>query len=223
MQGHESDFPKRRTPLDQPFQVPLQYWEDLAAAHPEEICRRALATSHPPHGFLLPFLRDTYLIDAEEGSLKRIADGALVRVDDPLLELILLVYLLYAREETLKEEMIAFHQLKDAHFFRGPHELNTVPILSRFGRDPEGFCRAATALGGTPIAYADFAFRLQALPRVVLYYLLWKGDEEFEARLSILFDRSVESHLSADGIWGLVQLVSTEIIRAGGDATSFES
>jgi len=46
-----------------------------------------------------------------------------------------------------------------------------------------------------------------------LYYLLWEGDEEFEPRISVLFDRSIESHLSADAIWGLVALVSEALLN----------
>ena len=40
------------------------------------------------------------------------------------------------------------------------------------------------------------------------HYLLWRGDEEFEPQLSVLFDRSIEDPLAADAIWGLVNLVS---------------
>ena len=35
-----------------------------------------------------------------------------------------------------------------------------------------------------------------------------------QPHLSILFDRSIESHLSADAIWGLVNLVSKELLKS---------
>ena len=123
-------------------------------------------------------------------------------VVDPLLELILLVYLLNAKDEALAQEMITVQQLKDAHFFQGPHDLHTRPLIERYGRDRKAFRDAAASLGGVAIDAGDAGFRIQALPRVPLYYLLWEGDDEFEPRLSVLFDRSIEKHLPRrDGGW----------------------
>ncbi|MBW1838075.1 MAG: DUF3786 domain-containing protein, partial [Deltaproteobacteria bacterium] len=62
------------------------------------------------------------------------------------------------------------------------------------------------------------AYKLSPLPKIPLYYLLWEGDEEFQPHLSILFDRSIESHLSADAIWGLVNLVSIRLLMGGSNA-----
>jgi hypothetical protein len=50
-------------------------------------------------------------------------------------------------------------------------------------------------------------------PKIPLYYVLWAGDEEFEASLSILFDKSIERHLSADAIWGVVAWVSDALVN----------
>ncbi len=60
---------------------------------------------------------------------------------------------------------------------------------------------------------ADAAYRLLPFPRVSLYYLLWQGDAEFEPRMSVLFDRTIEAVFSADAIWGLVGRVSTALLQ----------
>jgi hypothetical protein len=207
-------MPQERTDPTQSVWVPVQYWEALAEREPEEICRNALVKIHPPRGLVVPFLNETYLVDGDGRCISKGLISGWERVDQPLLELILLVYILGAKDEPLKREMITAQQLRDGHFFQGPHELDTKSLLVRWGRDPSGFRKAAAALGGAPIDAAEAAFRIQALPRVPIYYLLWEGDEEFEPRLSILFDRSVELHLPADAIWGLVQLVSAAMIRS---------
>jgi len=62
-----------------------------------------------------------------------------------------------------------------------------------------GICRVrkgGRGPGRAPIDAADAAFRIQALPGC-RSTTLWEGDEEFEPRMSILFDRSVERHLPA--------------------------
>ena len=72
--------------------------------------------------------------------------------------------------------------------------------------------RLRLKIGGEPQNLADAGFKILTFPKVPLYYLLWRGDEEFNPRLSVLFDRSVEKHLSADAIWGLVSLVSDALL-----------
>lgn len=208
------ETPQGRSPLNQKIQVPLQYWEDLAQRPLEQVCRNARAEIRPGGGVLLPFLNEPYLVKPGDRSVRRPKGGDWERVAYPLLELILLVYLLGARDEDLTHELITVQQLKDAHFFQGPHALNTAPVLERFGRDVEGFRRAGRALGGHSLDMADVGFRFQALPRVPVYGLLWEGDDEFEPRFSVLFDRSIEKHLSADAIWGLVTLVGLALIQA---------
>jgi hypothetical protein len=87
-------------------------------------------------------------------------------------------------------------------------------VLHRFGRDLKGFRKAAEFLGGEGQTLADAAYRIPVFPKIPLCYLLWEGDAEFEPRISVLFDRSIESHLSADAIWGLVALVSDALLKA---------
>ena len=90
---------------------------------------------------------------------------------------------------------------------------NIRPLLKRYGNDLDGFGKAAESIGGKALDMADVAYAFQAFPKVPLYYLFWEGDEEFRPRLSILFDRSIERHLAADIIWGLVYLVSDILLR----------
>jgi len=145
--------------------------------------------------------------------LRRKILGEWEPVIHPLLELLVLVYLLKAGPQPLSGELVSTKELKTAHFFQGPHELNVGGVLERFGSDPKGFAKAAGSLGGEGMNLAEAAFRIPAFPKVPLCYLLWAGDEEFEPRVTVLFDRSIESHLSADAIWGLVALVSEALIK----------
>jgi hypothetical protein len=61
---------------------------------------------------------------------------------------------------------------------------------------------------------ADLSFRLLPFPRIPVYYLYWKPDEEFGTRIKVLFDRSIEELLTASGIWALVWRVNLELLRA---------
>jgi hypothetical protein len=200
-------------PTKEKIKVPPEYWEDLKRKDFVAVCRNALATDHAPEGLLLAFMGETILIDLQESVLKIGRQGAWEKVNFPLLELLSLVYLLSAGPEGLSNEMVSVQQLKTSHFFQGPHELNINPIIGRFGNDVEGFKEAALKIGGELQNLADAGFKIFTFPKVPLYYLLWRGDEEFNPRLSVLFDRSIEKHLSADAIWGLVSLVSDALLK----------
>lgn len=216
-----SERPQARTPSGNMVKVPTQYWEELARRDAEKLCENALAKNYPPTGVLLPFLNEYLLVDTQNRCLCRQSRDDWDRIDHPLLELICLLYLLNVGPELPGQDMVSVQELKTAHFFKGPHELRIWPLLERYGNDLDGFKRAAENLEGEILDLADAAYRFLAFPKVPLYYLFWKGDHEFEPRLSVLFDRSIEHHLAADAIWGLVNLVSDFLIA--GDKRSLPS
>ena len=201
-----------QTPSGDTVVVPLQYWEELKKRTPEEVCLNSLAKNHLPTGILLPFLKEYLLVDIESRCLYRQSHGQWVRAENPLLELVCLSYLLRSGPQSLSQEMISVKELKTGHFFTGPHELKTQPLLDRYGNDLEGLRKAAERAGGEELGLADAAYRFVALPKIPLHYLFWKGDDEFSPCLSVLFDRSIEYHIPADVIWGLVTLVSDVIL-----------
>ena len=205
--------PAERSPKGDLIEVPSEYWEDLRNSDMSELCQRSLVVPHPPEGVLIRHLNDDLLVDMKNACLWRLDQGEHEKIDYALLELVVLVYLLNATFDVMSREMIGVNDLKDAHFFQGPHLLKTLPLIERYGSDLEGFKTAARNLGGEPLELADSAYKFSPLPKVPLYYLLWEGDEEFQPRLSILFDRSIEKHLSADAIWGLVNLVSGRLLK----------
>jgi hypothetical protein len=197
------------------IKVPPKYWEDLRKMDMNQVCERSLAISNDSGGLLIFFLNNDILVEIENCCLRRIYPDRSEKIDNPLLELVILVYLLNVTHDLLSREMVSVSDLRDAHFFQGPHTLKTGPVLKRYGRDVSGFKKAAESLDGEFLDLADAAYKFSPLPKIPLYYLLWEGDDEFEPHLSVLFDRSIECHLSADAIWGLVNLVSSELLIAG--------
>jgi hypothetical protein len=165
-------------------------------------------------GLIVSFLGRDILVDSEARCLKSLRSQEPERIQYPLMELIFLVYLLNVGPEPLRNEMISVKELKEAHFFQGPHELRIGPLLERYGKDPVSFNRAAESLGGRKLELADVSFTVLAFPKVPLHYLLWQGDDEFPPRLSVLFDRTVEKRLPPDAIWGTVTLVTDALLRS---------
>ena len=194
--------------------VPREHWSDLMAKDEAALCEHTGAKADGSKGFFLPFLNIDLFVDAENQTIWQIEGNHRKEADDPLLELITLVYLLNATRQNISGELIGVRELKDAHFFQGPHAIDVSSLLKRYGRDTDGFSAAADALAGTPVQMADAAYRFLPFPKIPVYYLLWSGDDEFNPRLSVLFDRSIESHLTADAIWGLIRLITVSLLKA---------
>jgi hypothetical protein len=177
-----------------------------------ELCEAANATPHGQRGLIVPFLNQDLLINIQKKCVMQMGSRGPVEVQDPLLTLICLVYLLKVSRDDIINELVTVRDLKESHFFQGPHAIDVVPLIKRFGHDMQAFQKAAESIGGVRTKMADGAYRINTFPKVPVYYLLWLGDDEFDPRVSILFDRSIERHLSADAIWGLVKLVSAALL-----------
>lgn len=204
--------PVNREPALSSIEIPAEYWDQLEKRDFAEIRELALAMHHP-RGLMIRFLNQDILIDVENRLVQRLSDDGAGISADSLTALLVLVYLLNVSPGLIKNRMISVEELRHAQFFKGPHEIRTGRLLAKYGDDPESFSRAAENLGGVRIDLADRAYRLNPLPKIPLYYLLWLSDAEFPPRLSILFDKSIDSHLPADAIWGLVNRVSELLLK----------
>jgi len=213
-QRRRQQLPPAFAPDKSPVEVPEHFWDELQKKDLNSLCNQTLFNLASPRQMTFHFLNEDVLVDFDERCLKRMKGQEWENTQDPLLELVTVVYLnnvnmLYP----LGKEIVGVKDLKEAHFFQGPHALQINPLLKRYGRDMRGFKAAAQNLEGRPVDMADAAYQLLPFPRVPVYYLFWQGDAEFDPRISVLFDRSIEAVFSADAIWGLVSRVSTALLQ----------
>ena len=213
---------KRRRSLPPPAYAPdgshlkvaAQYWERLKQTDLLLLSARTQFQPTSDGRLVFNFLNRDVMVDPISCCLRRLDGARWEKVDDPLLELVSVLYLVNVNDVyPLGRDIVGPQDLKEGHFFQGPHELKIAPLVERYGRDLDGFRQATEKLGGEPLDMADAAVRLKPFPRVHLYYLLWGADEEFPARMSVLFERSIENVMAADAIWGLVNRVSTELLK----------
>ncbi len=102
---------------------------------------------------------------------------------------------------------------KGFDLFRNGLDMDIHGIEKAFGHDGEGFLNAAIRLGGERIKGGDVAARFHIFPKFPVDYILWLGDTEFPASLTILVDRSTPHHLSGDAIGVAVNLLSRRLCR----------
>lgn len=208
------EIPPALDPHGQRVDVPQEYWDRLRSKDLNTLCNFTLGIPHGSHGIMLRFLNEDILVDIKNKCICRLREKEWEKTDDPLLELMILLYLGDVKSfHPLAKELISKNELKESHFFVGSHDFNLEPLMERYEDDIDGFKRAAEYLEGVSLEMADYAYKLSPFPRIPLYYLFWKGDDEFETRISVLFDRSIEKYFTAAGIWGLVNRVTTALLR----------
>jgi hypothetical protein len=193
------------------------HWDMLTARDLTQLCNLTFFEPLGDRRLKFRFLNEDIGLDLSERCLLRWHQDHWQKSLDPLLELVTVLYLgKVSAIYPLGQDMVGIKDLKEGHFFAGPHELRLDPLLQRYADDLTEFGKAAEALGGCRMDMADAAYRLLPYPRVPLYYLIWQGDEEFKPRTKVLFDRSIELVLAADAIWGLVNRVTLALLENAG-------
>ncbi|MBU2547415.1 MAG: DUF3786 domain-containing protein [Proteobacteria bacterium] len=193
--------------------LPLALWEDLARMNPDGVSRRAAVLRKPDGALVVPFLGTNYAVFPEARTIQAPAG---VRPPGFQSGLVILAYLIGADDIDLSGRMVTERELNGgALFFQGPHALSKAPVLERFGGDPGGLMERALKMGATPLKAGDAAFRLLALPKVLVAYTLYRGDDEFPAELTITFDAHTDRHLPLDGIFAMINVLTRRLGREG--------
>jgi hypothetical protein len=181
-------------------------WERLSQSDPKEVCRRSGAQFDVTGGsYAISFLQERYRVSPRAKNVELLPGSASSAAPSIDLQVILVTYLLNAQEMPLAQRLVAGSSLKGGKtFFQGAHRFPVEPLVERYGMDPTGFLDKGLSLGAAQEGYGDAGLRFSALPRIPVVMVLWQGDEEFPARLSVLFDASIERHLPLDAIYALV-------------------
>ena len=131
---------------------------------------------------------------------------------DSEFELLMLIYLIRATEIEPSGRWINEKQLPGgSNFFTGPHHLPTDVLQRRYGSDPLLFRRHCLELSGTPLDFGDVSFAFEALPRIPLACVLFAADEEFPARVTFLFDSTIEFQMPMEIILSLGHCFAVKI------------
>ncbi len=150
----------------------------------------------PEEAIHLPFLGRPYRIErddvkAEEGEQPSV-----------FIKILLMIYATRASDAAPLEKWTAFRELPNSASKAKSFEDNAGRIAGLFGDDLQGLDDAALRWGGelSSEGNADRAYLFNALPKVGLLLLFWEGDEDFEARASILLHANVLDFLDQEAI-----------------------
>ena len=185
------------------YEVDKELFRQLGVFGPEEICGRALCRfDELKKSYYLTFWNEEYIIDSAGQKVECTTTDLLKQHD--YLPIFLVNYLMQAADKPISDELISEKDIPGgATFFRGPHEIPTSIIASRFGNDLDAFCKRCEELYGLPLNMADKAYLFEPTPRISFAVLYWQGDDEFPPESKILFDKSFTGTMTLDTLYAL--------------------
>lgn len=114
-----------------------------------------------------------------------------------------------------KGKLKHFREFKEGHFYEPAFNRQTKEILIKaFGENPEPMIAAGKKLRGKIVKSGDAAVELPYFPCLPITCIVWRGDEEFPAEASVLFDETAEVFFSAEDMAVAGQMAVVELLRA---------
>ena len=181
-----------------------QYWDRLRSLSSDDVILRSRCSLIRPAGYYsLEVMGTTVWVDPQHEQFLSSEERKITLRTECALALV--SYLIEARNVPLRGRWVSEKDLRGGEmFFRGPHLFPVKPLEDKFGNDGDRFLQAAEKFGGTNVPGGDVSFQVMALPRIPIQVLLWLADDDFPARITFLFDATIEEHLPLDVIFGLV-------------------
>ncbi|MFA5316415.1 MAG: DUF3786 domain-containing protein [Dehalococcoidales bacterium] len=159
----------------------------------------------------LDYLGRSYRITYPEVNVSLEGSQEMVPIKEQVL---ILHYLLSAKGTPLANNMVTFREVPDGNNYFAVFQKRAIkPVLDCFGDDPQALITNAEKLGGRKADFGDAAATFDAFSRVPVTFILWRGDEEFDAQGSILFDASVSDYLSSYAITELCEGIAWKLVR----------
>jgi hypothetical protein len=199
-------------PYEKCAEVSEELWKELEERDPREVAGRT-GVIFQEGEYRLPFLERELRIDPARRQI-RVHPPA---PGDPGFQACLsaLTYLLHLVPKALGPGLSPLELPGGATFFRGHHRLPKEPLESRFGHDQAGFLAAGQKLKAETRPAGDAALALRVFPGLTVEVILWQADEEFPAQVSFILPAHLDRFWFLDAVWGLLNLVTHELLKAG--------
>lgn len=194
-------------------------WEQLVVLDRHETAQRAKCQYlTQPERYVVTMLRSDYEVNLTNREILLVQPDSSPEPTGFLEQLCILAYLVNARDVPLANKLVRAEALPGGQFFfRGLHRLPTEKLQEVFGHCPGRLYEVAPQFSAKRCDFGDASIELTVLPRIPLTIVVWRADDEFAARASILFDQTAGSQLPLDALGAAVNLVVEAIVKAAAE------
>ena len=187
-------------------------WQQLIKLDGQQTARRAKCRyiDEPPR-YIIKLLGSEYAVDLSEKRVFVALEGQAAGFAE---ELCILAYLINSKDLPLADKTVTAEALPAGQFFfRGLHRLPTEKLVEAFGQEPERLYKAMKLLEAEKCGFGDVSIQFDVLPRVPLTVVIWRADEEFGARASVLFDQTASDQMPLDALWMAVNVAVKLLVK----------
>jgi len=196
-------------------------YEQLLHMDVAEVCRKAGAQyvigrskvrKRPVTRILVQYISQPCVVTLPDGEISLQNSGEGVSLRDKVL---ILHYLTVGKGTPATNSLITFGQLPGcASYVPVFQQLAVAPLLHRFGDEPELLLEAAAKLGGQKASYGDVSVIISAFSRVPVTIALWRGDDEFSPRGSIMLDSGISDYLPTEDIREVCEIIAKKLVKS---------
>lgn len=190
------------------------HFNDLKACTPDDVVKRTNAVYDPDAGeYEINIWGSSYVVAPGRCEIFPKTSGGCAYKD--FLYLFIVFFLMKAQKVEPAGTWVSEKDIKGGEgFFRGPHLIPVQLIADAVENDIQVFKQACKNLQGTPLDFADAAYRFEITPSMPVAVLFWQGDEDFPSEVKMLFDKTIEQHLALDIIFALAVEVCAALTKA---------
>ena len=187
-------------------------WESLKSLDPKKLAKNSGASyNQDKNEFTLFFMNDDHRIN----HLKKTVLGPDGNEVKPFLAVLLLHYLVYARDFDLDNKLITFRELVGGDVYYDAFVRRAIdPIKKFFGSNKEALRTAGKNIGAIEGDYGDISLIIDVFPRISVTVILWEGDEEIPPSSNMLFDASIKKHLPTEDVAVIGGFVASALIKS---------
>jgi hypothetical protein len=185
-------------------------WDMLSAMDPASVCKAAAvsydaaSSTYCARSFGMDFILD---LRTRKISSSASGSGILLGKLGYFFRISVLWYLVSAKDIACTNRPVKLEHIRGGDIFtRGSHVLPLDSLAAVFGKNKRGFIEKGERLGGESMVRGDASLLLRPLPRIPVFLTLWLEDEEFPARVDLLFDSTCELQLPTDILWSIAMM-----------------
>ncbi|MFZ0034039.1 MAG: DUF3786 domain-containing protein [Sedimentisphaerales bacterium] len=188
-------------------------WQQLLKLDGQKTAQRAKCRYLlNPERYFIPLLNSEYIVNLPEKKAVSAEGSSETGFTE---ELCILTYLINSQDLPVANKLTMAQSLSGGQFFfRGLHKLAVENLEEVFGQCPERLYEVMDEFGARRCEFGDACIQLYVLPRIPLTIVIWRGDEEFGARASILFDETAAAQLPLDALWAAANFTIKSLVTA---------
>lgn len=191
--------------------IPYEHYkEEFAKISLEDICKnKGVVFDNELSAFKVKLLNEYYSISYPSGEVT--ADLPNIKFS---LKTLLLRYLISCKDIPTTGKMINYRDVPDGNlYYQNFYGRCLLRLSKTFKGKFEQLIQGMEKLNGERLDLGDISFKVEFLPNITLYLILYKADDEFPESAQILFSENASFYFSAEDLAVVGDILNDKLLE----------